>query len=207
MTTWLVSSKDHMDADPHYLVGFAIGMKIEGMSRDDLLNCIQFFKQDVAPAPHPEATASIPNEYVLLGGGFNVLWEQTGGAGNLATASYPTPSSGWTAWTARSKDHEIPDPSSIITYAIGIRRKLPVGSVLLNVQSETSGVAPHPRSTATLPDGFVITGGGAEVHWKGAGNLLWDLEPNAGGFTAASKDHDISDPSSITTYALGIQLQ
>jgi hypothetical protein len=204
LTAWLVSSKDHIDADPHYLVGFAIGMKIAGMSRDELQNTIGVFTQNSQVAPHPEATVVIPNNFILLSGGFHVFWE---GAGNLATASFPSPNGGWGAWTARSKDHEQPDPSFLTTYALGIKQQLPVGRINLNVQNTTSSVVPHPRSTAVLPNGFVLVGGGAEVHWTGAGNLLWDLEPNVEGFTAASKDHDIPDPSSITTYALGIQLQ
>lgn len=203
LETWLVSSKDHVDVDSHYLFGFAIGMKIAGMTRDQLRKSIGVFKQDSGVAPHPEATASIPNDFVLLGGGFHVFWQ---GAGNLATASFPSPREAWTAWTARSKDHEISDPSSILTYALGIQQRLQVGTIRLNVQVIDSSVVPHPRSTAVLPNEFVLTGGGAEVHWAGAGNLLWELEPNVKGFTASSKDHDIADPSSITTYALGIQL-
>lgn len=203
LTTWFVSSKDHVDPDPHYLVGFAIGMKIDGMSRNDLRSAIQVLTLDSGVAPHPDATVPIPNGFVLLGGGFHVFWN---GAGNLATASFPSPSGAWTAWTARSKDHEISDPSFIRTYALAIQQSLPVGTVSQVVQSTDSAIVAHPRSTAVLPDGFVLTGGGAEVHWTGAGNLLWELEPNVAGFTAASKDHDVSDPSSITTYALGIQL-
>jgi hypothetical protein len=200
-TAWLVSLKDHDDPNPHYLVGFALGMKIEGMSRNELLNNIEVFQEEVDPSPHPEVTASIPEDFILLGGGFNVLWR---GEGNLATASFPTASG---AWTVRSKDHELADPSSLRAYAIGIRRQLPVGIIKQIVECTSSSLVAHPRSTAVLPNGFVITGGGAEVHWKGTGNLLWHLEPHVGGFTAASKDHRISDPSSITTYTLGIQLR
>lgn len=202
LTTWFVSSKDHIDADPHYLVGFAIGMKIEGMSRDELYNSIRVFPQDSATAAHLEATASIPDNFILLGGGFQVFWR---GAGSLATASFPT--SNRQGWIARSKDHEQSDPSYLTSYAIGIQQQLLVGAVFLDVEHTDSAVVAHPRSTASLPSGFVLTGGGAEVHWTGAGNLLWNLEPSVGSFTAASKDHDIPDPSYITTYALGIHLR
>lgn len=61
-----------------------------------------------------------------------------------------------------------------------------------------------------MTDGFALTGGGADVHWRGAGNLLWRLEPTTTTsnqeFAASSKDHDISDLSSIAAYALGIQI-
>ena len=84
---------------------------------------------------------------------------------------------------------------------------------LEHVDMSQSAVASHPTSTASLQQGFALTGGGgAEVHWTGAGNLLWQLEPVAlehqetQQFIASSKDHDISDPAAITTYALGIQI-
>jgi serine/threonine protein kinase len=212
MAAWLVSSKDHVYSDPHYLFGFAIGLKIAGMSRDELLSnhSVAVFSTNSETAQHPEATVNIPSEFVLLGGGFNVHWQ---GAGNLATASFPSPTNTWTSWTARSKDHEIVDPSILTTYAIGLRRILRVGTVMLQVATSQSGTATaHPTSTALLRQGLALTGGGAEVHWTGAGNLLWQLEPvtlqNQGNqqFIASSKDHGISDPSTITTYALGIQI-
>jgi hypothetical protein len=211
MAAWLVSSKDHVDADPHRLVGFAIGLKIAGMSREELLSSqdVTVFSLDSESVPHPEATVNIPGDFVLLGGGFHVHWQ---GAGNLATASFPSPTNSWTSWTARSSDHEIADPSVLTTYAIGLRRNLRVGTVMQHVDVSQSAVASHPSSTASLLQGFALTGGGAEVHWTGAGNLLWRLEPVAPQhqetqqFIASSKDQDISDPATITTYALGIQM-
>ncbi len=211
MAAWLVSSKDHIDSDPHRLVGFAIGLKIAGISREELLSNhdVTVFSTHSVSAPHPEATVNIPGDFVLLGGGFNVHWQ---GAGNLATASFPAPTNSWTSWMARSSDHEVADPSVLTTYAIGLRRNLRVGTVTLHVDLSQSGVASHPTSTAPLQQGFALTGGGAEVHWTGAGNLLWQLEPVAlehqetQQFIASSKDHDVSDPAAITTYALGIQI-
>lgn len=211
MAAWLVSSKDHIHPDPHRLVGFAIGLKIAGMSRDELLSNhdVAVFSIDSGTASHPEASVNIPGDFVLLGGGFNVHWQ---GAGNLATASFPGPTNSWTSWTARSKDHEVGDPSYLTTYAIGLRRNFRVGTVMLHVDLSQSSIAAHPTSTASLQQGFALTGGGAEVHWTGAGNLLWRLEPvtlqdqETQQFIASSKDQDIDDPSTITTYALGIQI-
>jgi len=45
------------------------------------------------------------------------------------------------------------------------------------------------------------------VHWNGAGNLLWKLEPATArtpSFSAAAKDHHVSGPSTITAYSVGI---
>lgn len=77
-----------------------------------------------------------------------------------------------------------------------------------------SAVANHPAASVQLPQGFVLTAGGAEVHWQGKGNLLWALQPeflphgdaqSPQGFTARSKDHIDPDPASLTVWAVGIR--
>ncbi|GAB2853321.1 hypothetical protein GCM10027176_65070 [Actinoallomurus bryophytorum] len=205
LTGWVVSSKDHQRSNPHELVTYVIGIKIAGMTRDQLRDAIQVVPADSGLAPHPESEAGInSNTHVLLGGGFKVEWF---GNGNLATASFPSTRA---SWKARSKDHRVPDAANLRVFAIGLRRNLPVGTVVDTepVRSD-GGQSPHPSATAGIPPGFVLTGGGAEVHFSGAGNLLWKLQPSNSqdpSFTAASKDHITPDPCTITTYALGIRL-
>lgn len=205
LSAWMVSAKDHRDPQPYYLDGYAIGLKVNGMSRAELLRCISVVTADSPVDPHPEATAELPDGFVLVSGGFNVFWQ---GAGNLATASFPSDT--W-KWTARSKDHEDPGPASIRSYAIGLRQQLPVGKVTVVAAEKTSPVAAHPTATALLPENYALTGVGAEVHWQGDGNLLWQLRPEisatAIGAIASSKDHDVSDPSALTVYALGMSIQ
>ena len=205
LSAWVVSAKDHFDPQAYYLDGYAIGLKIEGMSRAELMRYVTVAMEDSLVLPHPEATAELPNGFVLVGGGFNVFWHDQG---NLATASYPSDEG---AWTARSKDHEASSPASIRSYAIGLKRDLPVGRVNVVAAQTTSPVAPHPTATALLPENYALTGIGAEVHWQNMGNLLWQLRPEisatAAGAIASSKDHDVSDPSALTAYALGISIQ
>jgi hypothetical protein len=105
---------------------------------------------------------------------------------------------------------KVSSPANIRAYAISLRENLPVGQVRVAIDSDESGVSSHPSVVADMTDGFALTGGGADVHWRGAGNLLWRLEPTTTTsnqeFAASFKDHDISDPSSIAAYALGIQI-
>jgi hypothetical protein len=57
--------------------------------------------------------------------------------------------------------------------------------------------------------GYALTGGGMEVHWSGAGNLPWKLEPATAqtpSFSAAAKDHHVSGPSAVTAYSVGIRI-
>lgn len=42
LSAWIISSKDHAYAEAINAQGYAIGLKIEGMSRDDLLEYIYF---------------------------------------------------------------------------------------------------------------------------------------------------------------------
>jgi hypothetical protein len=204
LSGWVVSSKDHEVSNPSELITYVIGLRIEGMSRQQLLDAVFVSQGDSGEAPHPEAETGVPsNDFVLVGGGFRVDWH---GAGNLATASFPSTEF---SWKARSKDHHIPDPSNLRVFAICLRRNLPVGQVTTFIARSDALQAPHPAAVATLPPGFALTGGGGEVHFNGAGNLLWKLEPATSinpNFSAASKDHITPDPSTITAYALGIQI-
>lgn len=76
--------------------------------------------------------------------------------------------------------------------------------------SATSGVTAHPRQTVYLPPGCIITGGGARANWRGQGNLLTGSYPLTGsihGWAAEAKDHSVSDPSSITVWAIGLEVE
>ncbi|WP_125806752.1 hypothetical protein [Actinoplanes sp. ATCC 53533] len=203
LSGWVVSSKDHVNKAPHELVTYAIGLKVAGMTRAELAASV-YVGSASNYGPHPEAEAGIPSaSYVLVGGGFKIDWS---GAGNLATASFPSSAS---SWKARSKDQGASSPATLHTYAIGLRRSLPVGAVSTVIAAAAGSQAAHPTATAVLPQGYVLTGGGADVHWNRAGNLLWKLEPTRTStqyFIAASKDHGHSDPSTIDVYAVGIRL-
>lgn len=205
LSAWLVSSKDHIQPNPHYLIAYAIGLKIEGMSRDQLINAIHIDTQESGLGQHPETSANVDDGFLLVSGGFRIDWS---GAGNLATASFPSTDR---SWTARSKDHEAVSPANLRVYAISLREDLPVGQVQVAIESRESGTSQHPISVADVRDGFALTGGGGEAHWHKDGSLLWRLEPatttSNQEFGAASKDHIHPDPSSITSYALGIQIK
>lgn len=204
LTGWSVSSKDHIHPQAHELDTYVIGLKIAGLSRARLRDAVLVTPADSGTAPHPEAEAGIPSDsYVLLGGGFKIDYT---GYGSLATASFPSSAS---TWKARAKDHEVSDPARVRAFAIGLRRDLPVGRVIPVITSAESSQAPHPAAVATLTPGYALTGGGADVHYTGAGNLLWKLRPDtepSATFSAASKDHDISDPAHLTAYATGIRI-
>lgn len=205
-TAWLTSSKAHARSNPHRLVGFAIGLKIAGLSRDQLLANLSFTRQTSDSGPRPAESVGVPHGFILISGGFRVNWQP--GAGNLATASFPEFGD---EWTARSKNHLYEAPCTIDTFGVGLRTHLPdVGPVERGTNSNVSASAAHPSTSTALTGGFAITGIGAEVRFNEPGSLLWQLEPTVNGdqqgVTASAKDHELSSAAIIKAWAIGIRL-
>ncbi|QSQ26458.1 peptidase M4 family protein [Pyxidicoccus parkwayensis] len=200
LTSWLVSTKDHINADPVQVRAWAIGLKATGLTAAQLRSYLTVSTATSASINHPDVTATLPAGYVLAGGGVRVNWS---GWGNLATASAP---SGANAWRVRSKDHKEASPATAVAYAIGINSSIPgVGTIGNVVNSGTSSVVAHPSYSAGLSTGYALSGCGAFVNWSGAGNLLWRIRPYNAGCSVASKDHIDSSPASISGYAIGLR--
>jgi Zn-dependent metalloprotease len=211
---WVVSTKDHLQADPHRIRAWAIGLRVVGMANYQLAGSMQITSATTSAAvPHPEATALVPFGYHLIGGGFKVNWS---GMGNMAFESAPA---GITGWRARSKDHVVSSPGTITSFAISIANNVGISNggnwtfynFRSSIASETSTVAPHPSTTVFVPGGHVLSGCGGTVHWQGTGSLLWQIKPTniyrgVIGCMVGGKEHLGSDPSSATAYAIGLRL-
>jgi hypothetical protein len=118
LTRWIVASTDHTVVDAHRLQAFALGLKIEGMSRQDLFPHIKLVPDHALQANHPQATAQLEQGTVLIGGGFEVRPSSTA---NVGTASYPE---FLRSWRSASKDHVTRSMAGIKSYAIGISEVL-----------------------------------------------------------------------------------
>ncbi len=204
LTAWLVSTKDHTNADPVQVRGRAIGLKIAGLTREQVRGHVTVSTATSALTAHPDVTAIVPAGFVLAGGGIKV---NGSGAGNLVTASAPSGN----AWRVRSKDHRVASPATATAYAIGIHSYIDgVGTITNAINSGTSVTAPHPAFTQSLAPGFALSGCGAFVNWSGIGNLMWRIKPisQAAGqaaCTVASKDHITASPASISGYSIGLK--
>jgi hypothetical protein len=107
---------------------------------------------------------------LLLGGGFEVL-DQDGG-GNMATASFPNSNY---SWMARSRDEDIPTPSRLRVFAIGISPNLmkpnpagpptSIGNVDTTFASSESLAAWACVATRRPSPGYALCGGGACAHF------------------------------------------
>lgn len=205
LSAWLVSTKDHSYPDPVAIKAWAIGLKIAGLTRQQLISMMAVNVASSGYDAHPDISSGLPEGYVLVSGGIKVNWS---GAGNIATASYPETSF---TWRAKSKDHSVSSPASTQVYAIGLKKSLVgIGNIAVTTIASDSTYTGHPASMANMTPGYALTGCGARVDWAGAGNLLWKIKPsttgNQYGCEASSKDHEIASPATIRTYATGISL-
>lgn len=160
---------------------------------------------DFGPGDLVQGSVTVPDDYVLVGGG---AYNYQGEPGSFLTGSYP--SSDLRTWYIESKGRPGVTPYYLACYAIGLKIEGLSSADLRNyirLTSATSGVASQPSASASLTgSGYTLIGGGAKVNWSGAGNFLTDSHPAGtdNAWYVASKDHITSSPASITAYAIGI---
>src|SRR5262249_47175398 len=131
---------------------------------------LRTFMATSSTASHPEVRVIVPDDYLLISGGCRDNWS---GWGNLLVGSFPESPN---TWACIGKDHEIADPSTIDGFAVALYDPDHVWSA--TIQSTTSSAANWPQATVVLPTGYMLTGGGAIVHYKGWGNMLTASMPN-----------------------------
>jgi hypothetical protein len=161
---------------------------------------IVYFTSD--PASHPDARITVPDGYKLLLGGALDDWSEPG---NLLTASFPESDS---TWRASGKDHLGVSPAKITAYAIVTYDPDDIWDI--KQSSITSVQAGHPSQDISVQgqdwQGYTMIGGGAQVNWSGAGNLLTASYPRDGiTWSCAAKDHLAASSATITAYVIGLK--
>jgi hypothetical protein len=157
-------------------------------------------------ASKPSLSLTVPAGFKILGGG--AVIDQVEPA-NFLTASYPIDTQ---TWFAAGKDHEVSAPAAITVIVLAIQDDDDLWDV--RIVPAISGAVDHPKVTAYLPGDYVLTGGGAFADYHGAGNMLnasFPTQPLGNGdwyaWEAHSKDHQISDPTHLTAYVIGVRLR
>lgn len=153
-------------------------------------------------AAHPVATAPIDSNTKLLGGG---AWAVSPGAGNFV---YKTaPSTNYAAWVGQGKDQWISDPGLIAAYAVQFND--PDNLYDVSHATASSGISSNPSARATVPAGYVMTGGGCFVDWESApqpsGNLLSSSYPDTQSSWTCDGHADGGNAAAITAYVIGIR--
>jgi len=200
LLTWHAASKDHDTPFPHTLVGYAIGLKLKGLDRDELKKYIRFFTNTSGMTQYPETNVSVGSGYNLIGGGAQVNWS---GEGNLLVKSIPQGNT----WYVKGKEHGKPSPASVTAYAIGIKEIIPnFGSLEINQESKSEVVQTgFGIVSLNIDNDWVVTCPGAEATYSKEGRLLCGIEPGFREVTAISKDHEKQDAGSTFAYAIKIR--
>jgi hypothetical protein len=230
--SWIVEAQSNVPPQASPVTGYAIGLKIEGISYAALKAMVKFPEAFSWPdVPHPTVMSPVdvtyPQTRAAIGGGVlaHIFADQ------FVTATLPQTLqqcyanntceqlvSGWIAASygraILKKDHINPRPGRVMAEITTLPKELTIAGTMYHVETweidANSPVAAHPSATVQLPLDFALTGVGAFVNWEtsptAAGNLLWSLKPLQGGAAAASKDQMISSPASLTVYAIGMKL-
>jgi hypothetical protein len=187
---WRILARDHIEDINVTVTGYAIAMKHQDLTRDELISNLRVFKGFGMPVQHPDFRVYVEQGFLLVGGGFNVIdIDPSQGGGNLATGSFPDST---ISWRARSQDIQIPTKSSLEIFAIGIRENLKkpnpggpsIGNVVTTFSSDEKLNLPpdspssvSPVSIAKSLPGFALCGGGGAAHPSDSGSYLYALEP------------------------------
>jgi len=123
---WEVVAADHLYANDYYVSCQIIGIRIKGVSQQELRNAISVTPQNSIAGHTPSVDATVPSGQILVGGGAWVHDEQSyGGPGTGIAGGYlwsTSPSTNKAAsWNAASKDHQVACIHQVTSYAIGIK--------------------------------------------------------------------------------------
>jgi len=149
-----------------------------------------------------------PSGFVLIGGGGQVVGQPEPGA--LLQASYPVGQS----WLVRAKDHVHPSGYQLQAAAIGLKLSGVSQSdlqAMVSVTTDAGTPAGHLNfAQASPPSGNIVLGGGAQATSAGGQQLLFGSAPVLNsqsqviGWSAASKDHVVSDIGNARSYVISI---
>jgi hypothetical protein len=210
LRSWRAASKDHLVAQVHTLDTYAIGLRLEGLSEASLRSQMHVGSRTSNLTNHPETTAFIPPDYVLVGGGAATFYA---GAGLLLVASKGAVGRPG-GWYARAKDHGVADIGTVRAYTVSVKR-CPTGyrgGCLVSSIFQAAGTAGFDAQSVILrlysPHGAVTSvGGEAASDPSGAGRLLAHMFPIPGGQGGAvtwSKDHQIAASGHSIVHAVAL---
>ena len=150
---------------------------------------------------HPEARVTVPGNYKLVGGGAR---SNSTAAGNLLTASFPeTPNT----WMAASKDHKDSDPASITAFAVAIYDPDDLWDVKIS-KGAVGNDEMMPLRMQPVETGYVMVGGGAQVLWNGAGNMLfasYAADSNTWRGHSKWQGKGLESTAKLVAYAIGLK--
>jgi hypothetical protein len=219
-TSWVGRSADNRMSDgsqafPHQLRTYVIGLQLEGLQYAEVrANMIpgQDAVTDTSTA-NPTATSVIPSNFVVLGGGGEVLPSVLQEPEALFPPLYLTESrANANGWRVTARNNQTTEVGDVKTYATAIKR-CPTGwkgkcLSFTSFQSTGASSSGYGFAAVSVPSPWVLSSAGAFVQQGGAGRYLADLIPFNGaaqGVTARSKNHGGAGSGTTTAVAMAIR--
>ncbi|HMI83186.1 MAG TPA: hypothetical protein VK550_03780 [Polyangiaceae bacterium] len=210
-----MQSKDHGLAYVHFARAYCIGLKLDGVTPDNLRAQTQYIPVDsTGLAQGPSAIALVPSTHIMVGGGARANY--TGPGILLYTNTGLGFPGGGGEWYANGRDHIWADFGSVTAFAIAIPRQPTGYSGTLTADTLQFGGSPsgtgYQGLTASEVFPFAMTSVGGETFTTGAGRLLTDVYPTVGGNARGgvqvwSKDHVFPGSGRSDGRVIGIRKQ
>jgi hypothetical protein len=191
---WICRAKEHKAIYSATVTAFAIGIPVRIP-----VELIEVTKQGEV-GDLSSATAAVPSGYTLVGGGCESSYRFATNpfGGKYVVDSYPVTA----GWQCQTKAHDgIGSGEPAIAHALGMKSDLVRAFVQASVVSALDG---WPKAEIALADPASLIGGGCDVTYTGAGNMLFAAYPTSNTFYCRSKDHGATDPGQVV--ASGIAL-
>jgi hypothetical protein len=178
------------------VIGWGIGLKIEGVDRTTLQQIVQFPGAGSYSISGSSFESNPTSTYTtnMFGGVDKLLYPQTLAAisGGIDAEHGSTPNDQYATetrpvffnqcftsgacervvrgWTATSKDHVNSSPWWVFAQMTTLPKELTINGTLFHVETQVasaiSAPAAHPSVSAALPAGYALTGIGAFVDWQ-----------------------------------------
>jgi hypothetical protein len=201
------ASKSHVQSNPHLLAVLVVGLKVTGLSREQLLANIQDSAVTSQPSAQPAAGVFVPSGRILLGGSVSVQWNENATPGQLLVGSTGSVTAG--LWTAASTQHILSDTLPLTTTATSMAPS--IGGIdfeAFDFPADVSSSSGVGEARVSLPEGVVPTAIGADVMFNGSGRFLIRVGPDNDryrDFVVQSKDHIQSDSGRTFLNVIGLR--
>ncbi|TMP39561.1 hypothetical protein [Pseudoalteromonas rubra] len=224
--SWIVSTQADKSTSDHELTAYAIGIKIEGISRGDIRkhNIIKSWCGNGEAKNASAGNASsitIPNiGYLMISGGAKSAPK----AGHKFGPVYSSAPKGWDQWTAASKKLKDSNNHPLTSCVVGIRKDLAnaqlghnLGSIdtLHRMSAVNKLASSRIESEVFMENDYILTGIGAKLTASKKKEvepnvLLYSLAPKKFGksakVVAKAKEYLYPAGAFLSSYAIGIKL-
>lgn len=143
------------------------------------------------------ATASIPADHILVGGGCRM---SSVGTGQVLISSFPGPDG---TWRCRAKDDTTARPRSVTAVALSLPSRLGIEPTITSSSSSRAKLA---YALANLPAEYLLVGGGCRLIQTStsSGHVLTTMRPGTRSYECGATDTQGGSTDRLEAYAIGV---